>query len=219
MNWNRPWRLALLFAAGAAAQVAEYANGGYRSEEGRARVAQSLSAHDREETQKPRELVEMMNIAPDMTVADIGTGVGFMLPYLHDALGSAGRILAEDIFPDFLEKARSRVKERGLNNVTFILGTDKDPKLPAGQVDVALVLDAYHHFDYPAEMLNGLARGLKENGRLVIVDFYKAGFRDPKHIRLDQADVIKEVEANGFKLVSNGPFTPNRQYIAVFRKN
>lgn len=215
---KRTFAAALFFALCAAAQVADYANGNYKTPEARAKLAQSLVAHDREETQKPRELVEAMNIASDMTVADIGTGAGYMLPYIHDALGSAGRIIAEDIFPDFLEKAKARAAEKGLSNVTFIHGTDKDPKLPEGKVDVALVLDVYHHFDYPADMLAGLAKGLKEGGRLVIVDFYKDGFRDPKHIRLDQADVIKEVEANGFSLVSNGAFTEKRQYIAVFRK-
>lgn len=72
-------------------------------------------------------------------------------------------------------------------------------------------------FDFPAEMLAGLRSGLKPGGRLVIVDFYKSGFRD-QIIRLDEKEVIKEVEAHGFELVGSGPFTPNRQYLATFRK-
>ncbi|MCC6536270.1 MAG: methyltransferase domain-containing protein [Bryobacterales bacterium] len=199
-------------------QVADYANNGYKTAEGRARVAGTLTAHDREQTQKPRELVEALELKPGMSVADIGTGVGFMLPYLRDAVGAEGRIFAEDIFPDFLEKAKARAQEKQLGNVTFIHGTVKDSQLPAASVDLALVLDVYHHFDYPAEMLSSIAKGLKPGGRLVIVDFYKAGFRDPQHIRLDEKEMIAEVESHGFRLRKSGPFTPDRQYLATFEK-
>jgi ubiquinone/menaquinone biosynthesis C-methylase UbiE len=208
----------MIAAVAAFAQAAKDANAGYQTEKARAGIVGRLLAHDREETQKPRELVEAMHIAPNMTVADIGTGAGFMLPYLHDALGEDGRLIAEDIFPDFLAQAKKRAAGAGLKNVQFIHGTEKDPKLPAGAVDVALILDAYHHFDYPKEMLAGVRAGLKPDGRLVLVDFYQRGFRDPKHIRADEAEVVKEVESAGFVLVSTKPFTVDRQYIATFRK-
>jgi len=209
---------ALLLAGIASAQVADYANSGYKTPEGRARVAGSLDAHDREQTQKPRELVQAMGLEKGQAVADIGTGVGYMLPYMHEAVGAGGKIFAEDIFPDFLAKAKARASEKGLANVTFIHGNDRDAQLPAGSVDAILVLDVYHHFDYPAEMLASLAKGLRKDGRLFIVDFYKKGFRDPKHIRLDEPDLIAEVEGHGFRLIRTGTFTPDRQYMAVFGK-
>ncbi len=207
-----------VIAASCYAQVAAEANSNYKTPEGRAKLAITLLAHDRDQQQKPTELVQSMKLTPGMTVADIGTGAGYMIPFLKDAVGAPGKIIAEDIFPDFLEKAKARVKEKNVEGVTFIQGNDKDPGLPEAAIDAALVLDVYHHFDYPERMLAGIARGLKPGGRLVIVDFYKAGFRDPKHIRLDEADVIKEIQANGFELISNAPHTPNRQYIAIFRK-
>ncbi|MBM3738726.1 MAG: methyltransferase domain-containing protein [Acidobacteria bacterium] len=207
-----------LLAGCALAQLADYANSGYRTPEGRARVANSLSAHDREQTQRPRDLVAALGLKPGMTVADVGTGVGFMLPYLAEPVGAEGKVFAEDIFPDFLEKARANAKAKNLSTVAFIHGTEKDPKLPEDAVDVVLVLDVYHHFDFPADMLAGIHKSLKSGGRLVIVDFYKEGFRDPKHIRLDQVDVAKEIESNGFRLHSTGPFSEGRQYIAVFAK-
>lgn len=205
-------------AIAALAQVADYANSGYKTEQGRARVAGTLAAHDREQTQRPRDLVAAMKLKPGMAVADVGTGVGYMLPFLVEAVGTEGKVFAEDIFPDFLEKARANAKAKNLANVTFIQGTDKDPKLPENTLDAILVLDVYHHFDYPAEMLAGLKKALKADGRLIIVDFYKAGFRDPKHIRLDQVDQAKETEANGFRLLSTAPFTVNRQYMSIFHK-
>lgn len=210
--------IAAAVATAASAQVADYANSGYKTEAGRERVAGTLAAHDREQTQKPRELVAALGLKKGQAVADIGTGVGYMLPYLHEAVGAQGRIIAEDIFPDFLEKARANAKTRSLGNVTFIHGNERDSQLPEKSVHVALVLDVYHHFDYPAEMLASIAKGLKRGGRLVVVDFYKKGFRDPKHIRLDEKEMIAEVESHGFDLVRTGTFTPNRQYMAIFRK-
>jgi ubiquinone/menaquinone biosynthesis C-methylase UbiE len=153
-----------------------------------------------------------------MVVADIGTGAGFMLPYLADAVGTAGRVVAEDIFPDFLDEAKETAGEKKLTNVQFVLGTEKDVKLEPGTIDLAFVLDAYHHFDYPAEMLNSIRRALKDGGRLAIVDFYQRGFRDPKHIRLDDREVIQEVTRHGFTLLSSRPFQPDRQYLAIFGK-
>ncbi len=203
-------------AAIAAAQVADYANSGYKTPEGRARVAGTLTAHDREQTQKPRDLVQALGLEKGQAVADIGTGVGYMLPYLHQAVGADGKIFAEDIFPDFLEKAKARAAEQKLTNVSFIHGAERSAQLPPDSVNVVLVLDVYHHFDFPVEMLASIAKGLKNEGRLVIVDFYKQGFRDPKHIRLDEKEVIAEVESHGFRLLRTGPFTPDRQYMAVF---
>ncbi|MBN8733021.1 MAG: methyltransferase domain-containing protein [Acidobacteria bacterium] len=210
--------LALLAASLAWPQVASDANKGYRTEEGRARVAATLGSHDREARQKPKELIARLGLAQGMTVADIGTGVGFMLPYLAEAVGAPGKVIAEDIFPDFLAKAKENAAAKGLNGVQFIHGTERSAKLPAGSTDIALILDAYHHFDYPAEMLASIHAGLKPGGRLVIVDFYKRGFRDPAHIRLDDDAVAAEVQQHGFSLVESTPFTQDSQYMAIFRK-
>lgn len=212
-------RIALLLAFSIAAwpQAADYANSGYKTKEAREKIAKTLGSHDREDTQKPQELVEALNIAPGMTVADIGTGVGFMLPYLNDALGVGGALIAEDIFPDFLEKAKARAAKANLKNITFIQGDVKDAKLPENTVDVALILDAYHHFDYPKEMLSSISKGLKAAGRLAIVEFYKEGFRDPKHIRFTESELIAEIEAAGFEKLSSSKFS-ERQYLAIFKK-
>lgn len=208
----------LILAAGAWAQVATNANTGYKTTEGRERVAKTLAASDRDGRQKPKELVAALELKPGMAVADIGTGVGYMLPYLSAAVGPTGRVVAMDIFEDFLNQARGTAARHNLTNVDFVHGTDRDPKLPAEALDLAFTLDAYHHYDFPDQTLAGIAKSLKPNGRLVIVDFYKAGFRDPAHIRLDQADVIKEVESNGFRLVKKMDHQEAVQYIAVFEK-
>jgi predicted methyltransferase len=213
----------LVLASGMFAQVSQRANERYQTPEDRAAMAGALGSSRRDAQQKPRELVQEMALKPGMTVADIGTGPGYMLPYLSGAVGPSGRVFAEDIFKDLLDKAEKKAQNETLTNVKVVLGTEKDPKLPADSVDVALTLDAYHHFEYPAPMLAGIRGALKESGRLVIVDFYKRPDAMPngramQHVRLDKDDVIREVEANGFRLVSQRDHVPGKQYMIVFEK-
>jgi ubiquinone/menaquinone biosynthesis C-methylase UbiE len=159
-----------------------------------------------------------------MTVADVGTGVGFMLPYLSRRVGPGGRVLAEDIFDDFLASAKAAAQAQKLENVTFIKGTETDPNLPEGQVDMELVLDAYHHFNYPEKMLAALREALKPDGKLVVVEYYKRASAMPNggaltHIRLDMPDLIKELEANRFHLIMEKEHIKNVQYVLVLEKS
>jgi len=210
--------LVLIFCAGCFAQVAGNANSRYQTPADRERMAARLDGPDRDARQRPKELMAALALQPGAAVADLGTGVGYLLPYLSAAVGPSGRVLAQDIFPDFLEKAREKAAKEQLSNVTFFQGTEKNPNLPGNSADVVLILDAYHHFDYPREMLVGIAKALRSEGRLVIVDYYKEGFGDGNHIRLDVDDVIKEIEANGFQLVSKADHIPKSQYLIVLKK-
>ena len=96
---------ALLAAGSLSAQVAADANTGYKTPEQRQGVAKTLANPERDNVQKPGRLVKEMGVAQGMTVADVGTGIGFMLPYLSRAVGPTGKVIAEDIFDDFLEGA------------------------------------------------------------------------------------------------------------------
>ena len=216
--------VALALAGGLSAQVASQANSGYQTEQQRQTVAKGLADPARDERQKPRELIKAMGLEPGMSVADVGTGVGYMLPFLSRRVGPAGHVIAEDIFDDFLASAKQRVQNLNLDNVTFVKGTETDPKLPEGAVDIVLALDVYHHFDYPDKMLAAIHKALKPGGKLVVVEYYKrstamANGRALTHIRLDMADVIKEIEGNHFHLLSEREHIPDSQYMLVLRKN
>ena len=212
--------LTMLWAASAWAQVATEANRRYQTRESRSGIAASLGGHDREARQKPRELITALEVHKGETVCDLGTGVGFLLPYLSEAVGAKGRLIAEDIFPDFLAQAKDRAAK--LPGVTFVLGTESDPKLPARTCDLVLVLDAYHHFNYPAEILGHIKKSLTASGRLAIVDFYKrpgamgASTNAVQHIRLDRDAVISEVEAQGYRAGKSGEHLKDSQYFVVF---
>ena len=173
---------------------------------------------------RPAELVSRLEIVRGSTVVDLGTGTGTLLEDLSLAVGPDGHVIAEDIHADFLERARGRVKTAGLGNVQFLLGTEMDPKVPAGAADLVVVLDAYHHFDYPERMLAAIKRSLRPGGRLAIVEYHKkrgAMEVDPDfaltHIRAGAEQVVREVEAAGYKLVWHRDHAPGRQYIAMFR--
>lgn len=204
------------------AQVATQANERYQTPEGRKEVAANLRAPDRDQRQKPRELVQAMGLLPGMTVADVGTGIGYMLPFLSRAVGPYGKVIAEDIFDDYLTAARVLATNQQLTNIEFIKGTQNDPRLP--EVDEVLVLDAYHHFDYPQAMLAGIHRALKPDGKLVLVEYYKTAGAMPNnnaltHIRLNKPDVVKEIEANHFRLISERDQIKDSQYMLILDRN
>jgi predicted methyltransferase len=208
----------------ASAQVAERANAHYATPEQRSALARGMAAPSRDQQEKPRELVASLGITAGMAVADIGTGPGYILPFLSEPVGPRGRVLAEDIYPDFLEAARHRAESLHLPNVTLVLGTETDPKLPAASLDLAFLLDVYHHFNYPGPMLAHLRDSIREGGRLAIVDYYRRRDAMPsndalEHIRAEQPEVIKEVEAAGFRLLSKHDHIPDSQYVLIFRKS
>jgi ubiquinone/menaquinone biosynthesis C-methylase UbiE len=214
----------LVLAATLTGQVAGPANSGYQTEQQRKGVASGLADPARDAKQKPGELIRTMGLRPGMTVADVGTGIGYMLPFLSRRVAPGGRVIAEDIFDDFLASARQRAEKQKLENVTFVKGTETDPNLPEAAVDIVLALDVYHHFDYPEKMLAAIHKSLKPGGKLVVVEYYKrqeamAGGRALTHIRLDMPDVIKEIEANHFHLIAEKEHIPDSQYLLILRKN
>jgi ubiquinone/menaquinone biosynthesis C-methylase UbiE len=215
--------LILLVAVTAWCQVAKEANRDYETPEDRAKIVERLDSPARLAVLQPAELVARLGIISGSTVVDLGTGTGNLLKDLSLATGSKGRVIAEDIFPGFLDRARDRARQAKLGNVEFVLGTETDPKLPAGAADLVIVLDAYHHFDYPEKMLARIRRGLRPGGRLAIVEYHKKrGAMEVSpdfaltHIRAGAEQVVQEVEAAGYKLLWRKDHAPERQYIAMF---
>jgi len=209
-----------LFSAAGLTQVAKTANQNYKDEAGRSKIAATLTDEGRDARQKPKELISQLGVRPGMTVADIGTGPGYMLPHLSAAVGPSGVVYAEDIFPDFLNRAK--VNAQSLQNVKFFLGNEKSVELPAATVDLAMILDAYHHFDYPEAMLASIKRALKPDGRLAIVEYHKneksmANGNALTHIRKTRADFVKEIEGYGFQAVQVADFVPDVQWFGIFQ--
>ena len=217
---------AILLALSTAAwsQVAVEANRDYETPERRAQMVERLEAPARLANLRTAELVSRLGIKPGSTVVDLGTGTGTLLEDLSRAVGSSGRVIAEDIHPDFIDRARSRARNAGLGNIEFVLGTELDPKLPSRAADLVVVLDAYHHFDYPERMLAAIQRALRPGGRLAIVEYHKkrgAMEVEPdfalRHVRAGADQVVRELQAAGYKLLWQHEHAPGKQYIAMFQ--
>lgn len=204
-------------------QVAQKANEEYRTAVARRKAASEMEHPVRKSIERTGDLVTSLGIQRGDVIADIGTGVGYLLPYLIAATGETGHVVAEDIHSDFVESVRQKIAQHSWKNVTPVLGTEKDPTLKPASLDLALVLDTYHHLDYPREMLAKLRHAIKPEGRLIIVDFYRSrkhpGATDAdlkSHVRADRDEVVLEVKAQGFRLERTFDHLPH-EYVLIFR--
>ncbi len=177
-----------------------------------------LERETREEEERLSLLIEGLKIKPGMSVADIGAGSGVISVLLSKAVGDEGEVLAVDIQPEMLTALQNKLKLLGIKNVKGVLGTTKSPKLEAGTVDLVVMVDVYHEFDYPYEMLNEISKSLKKGGRVAFVEYR---LEDPKvpiklvH-KMSEAQVKKEalVKGHGLKYVGKLP----RQHVVIFEK-
>jgi ubiquinone/menaquinone biosynthesis C-methylase UbiE len=134
-----------------------------------------LEGPDREAWQRPEQVMDVLGIADRSVVADLGAGGGWFTVRLARRVGPEGVVYAEDIQPQMIEATTRRVQREGLRNVRIILGTPDDPRLPAGALDAVLIVDTYHEMVRPVTLLQNVARALKPQGRLGIIDFHTAG--------------------------------------------
>ncbi|HEX4797512.1 MAG TPA: class I SAM-dependent methyltransferase [Humisphaera sp.] len=174
------------------------------------------SAREREE--QPAKAIELMQLRPTDVVADIGAGTGYF-SFRMAAKVPRGKVLAVDIQPEMLDMMRERSKAAGVTNVEPILGTIEDPKLPANAVDVALMVDAYHEFDHPREMMLAIVKSLKVGGRVIDIE-YRGEDPDVQikpHHKMTQAQAIREMEAVGLHHVKTYDDLP-QQHLMVFEK-
>ena len=125
---------------------------------------------ERDHFDEAARVIVLAGIRPGMTVADIGAGDGYYVARLSPVVGPTGRVLGEDIMPDYLELLRRRVAHDGLHNVDVVLGTPDDPRLPPRAVDVALLIHMYHEITRPFELLWHLSAAMKPGGMVAILD-------------------------------------------------
>jgi SAM-dependent methyltransferase len=179
-----------------------------------------LERPDREKEEQPNKLLDAVKLKPGDVVADIGAGSGYLTFRIAERIGPKGKVLAVDIQPEMLEIIRQKMKARKLSNVEPIQGTETDPKLPAGAVDLILMVDVYHEFAYPWEMTQAMIRSLKPGGRLVFVEYR---LEDPQvwiklvH-KMTEKQVRKEMEPHPVRWVETLDILPT-QHIIVFKKN
>jgi SAM-dependent methyltransferase len=168
-----------------------------------------LEAPDRDEWQKPDQIMDTLRIAEGSTVADLGAGSGWFTMHLARRVGPNGIVYGEDIQAPMVDYISVRARRENLPWVRPILGTATDPRLPAG-VDVILIVDTYHEVDDPVTFLRNAARSLKPQGVIGVVDFLPGG-GGPGPAPEDRPDpraVIEAAEKAGLQLVRREDFPP-----------
>lgn len=178
-----------------------------------------LERSEREQEEHSEQLVEELGVGPGQRVADIGAGTGYFSRRLARKVGLGGKVFAEDIQPEMLELLTNKMAGLGITNVTPVLGTTTDPKLPAGSLDLVLMVDVYHEFDFPFEMMEAICRSLKPGGRVVFVEFRAEDPQvpiKPLH-KMTEEQVKKEMRAQPLHWVETKRVLP-WQHIIFFRK-
>jgi SAM-dependent methyltransferase len=179
-----------------------------------------LEGPDRDLWQMPGQIMDALGVADGSVVADLGAGGGWFTIRLARRVGPNGKVYAEDIQRLMLEATRRRIAREGLRNVEPVLGTESDPRLPAGKIDAVLVVDTYHEINDPVPLLRNLARSLKPQGRVGVVDFKRDGWGPgpPIDERVDPDLIVRDAEAAGLKLARRETFLPYQFFLIFVRK-
>ena len=181
--------------------------------------AQWLERTERMDEERPDLVLSALELKPGMTVADIGAGTGYYSWRIAQRVGSGGAVYAVDVQLEMIRMLEKQMSRRGAVNVKAVLGTTTDPKLPENSLDLALMVDVYHEFEYPYEMLAAIVRALKPGGRLVFVEFRggdPAVPIKPLHT-MTEAQVRKEAAVHPLEWVKTARDLP-WQHVIVFRK-
>lgn len=177
-----------------------------------------LERSSREREEKPQQVVDILNLKPADVVADIGAGTGYF-SFRMAAQVPEGKVLAVDIQPEMLDMINFLKTENHITNVEPILGEEASPNLSAESVDLALMVDAYHEFSAPREMMSGIVKSLKPGGRVVLVEYRGENpFIPIKALhKLTQKQAEKEMSAVGLRWLETKSFL-SQQHIMIFEK-
>jgi ubiquinone/menaquinone biosynthesis C-methylase UbiE len=175
-------------------------------------------SRDREED--CNQLLQALNIQAGDTVCDMGCGNGFYTLRIAKLVGDRGKVIAVDIQREMLELLKERAAAEGITNIEPQLGTIVDPKLPPNSIDLLLLVDVYHEFSHPEQMLTAIRKSLKPAGRVALVEFRAEDPNvpiKPLH-KMSKAQIMKEFPANGFKLVEEFDKLP-WQHLMFFERD
>jgi ubiquinone/menaquinone biosynthesis C-methylase UbiE len=162
--------------------------------------AEWLVRDNREQEERCSLMLANLGVKPGMRICDMGCGNGYYTLQLAKMVGAKGHLYAVDIQPEMLKMLNERAEAAGLDNLSPILGTLQNPRLPQGEIDLILMVDVYHEFSHPAEMLAAMKKALAPGGALVFVEFRAEDPKvpiKPEH-KMTKAQLDKELTANGY---------------------
>jgi precorrin-6B methylase 2 len=179
-----------------------------------------LERKERAKEEAPEKLMKALDIKEGMVVADVGAGSGYHTFMLAPLVGAKGKVIASDIQQEMLDLITKKATDQKVANVETVKGTASDPKLPAGKVDLILMVDVYHEFEFPFEMTEKMVDALAPKGRLVFVEFRLEDDKVPIKLvhKMSERQVVKEMvpfaEMEHTKTVGTLPW----QHVVIFTK-
>jgi precorrin-6B methylase 2 len=190
-------------------------------------IAQVMSFHgadwlerpERTDEERPDNVLAALDLRPGLVVADIGAGSGFYAWRMGKKVSPRGIVYAVESQPEMFQLLRRQMSRRRASNVKAVLGTATDPRLPAGSIDLAVLVDVYHELEFPHEMLAAIVRSLKPGGRVAIVEYRADDAKVPiKALHtMTEAQLRKEAAQHPLEWVKTVASLP-WQNVFVFRK-
>ena len=214
MNSSRPRRkfaivfalsLSFLVAGGAWAQAVHPVTGRPIAPVMGAAGADWLDRSERQREENTDLAIRLLMLKPGMTVADIGAGTGYYSIRVAKQIGPSGRVLAVDIQPEMLQLLKANAHKAKLDNISTILGSESDPKLPERAVDLIIMVDVYHELGSPQAVVRRLRRSLRPDGRLVLLEYRQEDPNvpiRPEH-KMSVSQVRAEIQPEGFRFVES----------------
>ena len=184
------------------------------------RAAGWLERPEREKEEAPTKLLKALDIKEGQLIADIGAGSGYHAFRMAPLVGAKGKILAVDIQQEMLDLMNTKAKKDKVANVETVLGTETDPKLPKGEIDLIILVDVYHEFSHPYEMAEKMVAALKPGGRMAFVEFRLEDEKVPIKLvhKMSERQVILEMaefaDVEHEKTIKTLPW----QHIVLFKK-
>ena len=178
-----------------------------------------LDRGERASEEGTKKALAALDLKPGMQVGDVGAGTGFYSLRMAQFVLPGGTVYANDLQPAMLRRIADKAKKRSISNVKEVQGTESDCKLPEGALDLVLMVDVYHEFSRPQEMLRSVRRSLKEDGRIVLLEY--RGEDESVPIRPQHKMTLKQVQAEvtpeGFRFEKSVEALP-WQHMVFFRK-
>ncbi len=177
-----------------------------------------LERSEREQEERTSKLLELMDIQSDDTIADIGAGSGYHV-FRMAPVAREGLIYAVDIQPQMLDAIESKRSKTKVDNITLVQSDVQDVKLPENSVDKVLMVDVYHEFSHPVEMIQSIKKALRSDGKIYLIEYRGEDPQVPiKRLhKMTEAQAVKEMKAVGLRLEENIEGLP-WQHCMVFVK-
>ena len=179
-----------------------------------------LDDPERDQYQKPAQVIDALGLTPGMHVADLGAGSGYFTRRFVEAVGETGKVYVIDVEPEALKYVEHRlVQMHRPFKAEFILARPDNPKIPVESVDLIFICNTYHHLENRTEYFRNLKSSLRPGGRIAIVDFYhddrsgELGF--PKRHLVAKEKVLEELRKAGYRLVKEHTFLPKQYFLEL----